>query len=84
MKLKIGGLYQLKPYKEFTHPYRKEPGGIVVYQIKNVPEKLLESIEFKPGTPVLVVGNTNTSDYVDCLIEDKVYEVSCKNLVKLS
>lgn len=88
MKLKIGGLYQLKSSIEelpgFTHPYRKESNGIVVYKIKNVVGKLHESIEFKPGTPAVVVSKTDKEKYVSCLIEDKLYEVHAENLIKLS
>jgi len=84
MKLKIGGLYQLKPSVEHTHPYRKESSGIVVYQVKNAPEKLLDSVEFSSGTPAVVISNLDDEKFVSCLIEDKVYEVHSKNLIKLS
>jgi len=88
MKLRVGGLYQLKTsieeMPEFTHPYRKESNRIVVYKIKNVVGKLHESIEFEPGTPVVVVSKTDKEKYVNCLIEDKLYEVYAENLIKLS
>lgn len=84
MKLKIGGLYQLKTSTTFTHPYRNEPNGIVVYKIKDVVGKLHESMEFGPGTPAVVVSKIDKEKYVSCLIEDKLYEVHTENLIKLS
>lgn len=82
MKLRIGDLYQLKLREKPLHPYNNNSTNIIVYQIRPI-EKLLESFEFAEGTPVLIVGEIGVENFVECLIQDKVYEVYCDNLIKL-